>query len=178
MLDQHLDLTIALAWTIVIANIIVVPIVLRFAPLIARVTVIPPNVLLPLVLALIVIAVFQVSSSIGDVVVFGGAAVLGLFMKAYGWPRPPIVIAIVLGEIVEKFLWLSVSTYGWSMFQRPQFVAILVVVLAAAVFGMRIQAGAQKVSAMAEAEELASNQASATSDEATGPSAPQQETAS
>jgi|TARA_Y100000814_G_scaffold150715_1_gene109797 TctA family transporter len=147
MLDQHLDLTIALVWTIALANIIVVPIVLRFAPLIARVTIIPPNVLFPLVMAIIVIGVFQTSQSLGDLALFAIAGILGLFMKAYGWPRPPIVIAIVLAEVVEKYLWLSVNTYGWTMFQRPQFIAILVVVLVAAMIGMRVQRNAAKIQA-------------------------------
>ena len=147
MLDQHLDLTIALVWTIALANIIVVPIVLRFAPLIARVTVIPPNVLFPLVMAIITIGVFQTSQSLGDLALFALAGILGLFMKAYGWPRPPIVIAIVLAEVVEKYLWLSVNTYGWTMFQRPQFISILVVVVIAALIGRRVQRNAAKIQA-------------------------------
>ena len=158
MLKEHLDLTIALVWTIAIGNIIVVPIVLRFAPLIARVTVIPPHVLYPLVMATITIGVFQTSQSMGDLILFAIAGVLGLFMKAYGWPRPPIVIAIVLAEIAEKYLWLSANTYGWEMLQRPQFVLILVAVLVTMVVGMRVQSGASKMQSetladIAEADE-------------------------
>ena len=167
MLDKHLDLTIALVWTIAIANIIVVPIVLRFAPLIARVTVIPPNILFPLVMGIIVIGVYQSSQSLGDLVLFAAAGVLGLFMKAYGWPRPPIVIAIVLAEIVEKFLWLSANTYGMTMFQRPQFIAILVAVLAFALIGMKVQRQAtgisERVGALGTAEPTEDRQPESTS---------------
>ncbi len=145
MLGDHLDLTISLVWTIALANIVVVPIVLRFAPLIARVTVIPPNILFPLVMAIITIGVFQSSQAVGDLVLFAVAGVLGLFMKAYGWPRPPIVIAIVLAEIVEKYLWISVNTYGWEMFQRPQFIGILAAVVIAAMIGMRVQRSAARI---------------------------------
>tara|TARA_A100001037_G_C14522480_1_gene359372 strand:- start:60 stop:383 length:324 start_codon:yes stop_codon:yes gene_type:complete len=98
-------------------------------------------------MAIIVIGVFQTSQSLGDLALFAIAGILGLFMKAYGWPRPPIVIAIVLAEVVEKYLWLSVNTYGWTMFQRPQFIAILVVVLIGAVIGMRVQRNAAKIQA-------------------------------
>ena len=142
MLNENLDLTISLVWTIALANIIIVPIVLRFAPLIARVTVIPPNVIFPLVMAIITIGVFQTSQSIGDLVLFAIAGVLGLFMKAYGWPRPPIVIAIVLADTVEKYLWISVNTYGWAMLSRWQFLAILAAVAIGAVIGMRVQRSA------------------------------------
>jgi TctA family transporter len=65
-------------------------------------------------------------------------------MKRYGWPRPPILIAVVLAEIVEKFLWLSVNTYGFSMFLRPQFLSIIVVMIVVMVVSFRIQASAKR----------------------------------
>lgn len=145
MLNQHLDLSIALVWTIVLANIIVVPIVLRFAPLIARVTVIPPNILFPLVMAIIVIGVYQSSQSVGDLWLFAAAGVLGLFMKAYAWPRPPIVIAVVLANEAEKWLWIATNTYGWEMFLRWQFNAILAFVVLGAIVGLRAQRNASRI---------------------------------
>lgn len=155
MLNEHLDLTIALVWTIALANIVIVPVVLRFAPLIARVTVIPPNIIFPLVIAIITIGVFQTSQSMGDLVLFAIAGVLGLFMKAYAWPRPPIVIAIVLGEIVEKYLWISVNVFGWSMLYRWQFLTILGFVVLGAAIGMRVQRSASRIQAVQAAEESA-----------------------
>ncbi len=152
MLNQHLDLTIALVWSIVLANIVVVPIVLRFAPLIARVTVIPPNILFPLVMAIIVIGVYQSSQSVGDLWLFAAAGVLGLFMKAYGWPRPPIVIAIALANETEKWLSIATNTYGFEMFTRWQFLNILALVVIAAVIGLRTQQSATRIRAAEEAE--------------------------
>ena len=156
MLNQHLDLTISLVWTIALANIIVVPIVLRFAPLIARVTVIPPNILFPLVMAIIVIGVYQSSQSVGDLWLFAAAGVLGLFMKAYAWPRPPIVIAIVLANEAEKWLWIATNTYGWEMFLRWQFNAIIAFVVIGAIIGIRVQRNASRIRAVEdEHQELA-----------------------
>ena len=155
MLNRHLDLTIALVWTIVLANIIVVPIVLRFAPLIARVTVIPPNILFPLVMAIIVIGVYQSSQSIGDLWLFAGAGVLGLFMKAYAWPRPPIVIAIVLANEAEKWFHIALETYGWEMFARWQFIVILLFVIVGAIVGIRIQRSATRIRELEEPPERA-----------------------
>ena len=150
MLNQHLDLTIALIWTIALANIIVVPIVLRFAPLIARVTAIPPNILFPLVVAITIIGVFQSTQSIGDLWLFTAVSLLGLFMKAYAWPRPPILIAVVLAGEAEKWLWIATATYGWEMFLRWQFNAILVSVFIAAIIGIRAQRNASRVRAVEE----------------------------
>jgi len=139
MLTEHLDLIIALAWIIILANLVVVPIVLWFAPLLVRLTLFPPNILAPLVMGLVLIGVFQNAQSLGDLVVFAAFGVLGLFMKAYGWPRPPIIVAIVLSEIIEKYLWISVQAYGVSMLARPQFLGILFVVVAVLAIGYRTQ---------------------------------------
>ena len=129
MLSTHLDLTISLVYTVALANIITIPIMLRFSSWIVKISAIPPNVLAPLLIAVVTLGAFQASSSMGDLALTAAFGVLGVFMKRYGWPRPPILIAVVLGKILEKFLWLSVSTWGWSMMVRPQFLIIMILML-------------------------------------------------
>ena len=51
MLTQHLDLTVSMVYTIAFANLVVVPIMLAFAPTLCRIAVIPPNILAPVVWA-------------------------------------------------------------------------------------------------------------------------------
>jgi len=60
-------------------------------------------------------------------------------------PRPPILIAVVLADIVEKYLWISANTYGFSMFLRPQFLAIIAIMVFVMIVSLRIQASAKKV---------------------------------
>ena len=79
------------------------------------------------------------TNSVADLAVVLIFAVLGLFMKAYGWPRPPILIAVALGEVMEKYLWIAVNNYGFSMFARPQFLAILAVMGLVALAGVRMR---------------------------------------
>ncbi|MDP6559131.1 MAG: tripartite tricarboxylate transporter permease [Candidatus Binatia bacterium] len=147
MLTEHLDLTVSLVYTIVIANVIVVPIMLFAAPWMVRVAAIPPNVLAPVVIGLVTLAAYQATYSMEDLFLVLAFAVLGVFMKKYGWPRPPILIAIVLAEIVEKYLWISTNTYGWSMFIRPQFLGIIALMALVMIVSLRTQAGAQRVAA-------------------------------
>ncbi|MGB7946437.1 MAG: tripartite tricarboxylate transporter permease [Candidatus Binatia bacterium] len=153
MLTRHLDLTISLVYIVALANIVVVPIMLFAAPFITRIAAIPPNVLAPVVIGIVTLAAYQATYSIQDLFLVIGFAVLGIFMKRYGWPRPPILIAVVLAGIVEKFLWLSINTYGFSMFLRPQFLGIIAVMLIVMVVSLRIQAGAKR--ALAESSSAA-----------------------
>ena len=139
MMTNHLDVVVALVYVLMIANTLTVPIVMLFAPYLARLTLANPAVLAPIVIWVAMLAAYMTTNSVADLAVVLIFAVLGLFMKAYGWPRPPILIAVALGEVMEKYLWIAVNNYGFSMFARPQFLAILAVMGLVALVGMRMR---------------------------------------
>ena len=125
MLADNLDLTLTIVFSLVIANVLATGLALGFTPWLARVAFVPPNILVPLVFAVLALAAFQANFQVWDLVVmlvFGG---IGFFMKTYSWPRPPIIISVVLGGIVEKFYGIASLTYGWSMFTRLPVLAII-----------------------------------------------------
>ena len=51
-----------------------------------------------------------------------------------------ILIAIVLGPILEKYMLIAGQAYGWSMVLRPQFAAICLVLVLAMLMSLRLQA--------------------------------------
>lgn len=112
-----------------------------------------PNILAPLILALLSISVYQATSSLMNLWVVLGFSVLGTFMKRCGWPRPPLVIALVLAESVEKYLSISLNAYGVGMFARPQFLVIFVLTVAAGVYMLKMPRKTRRMSAR-ELEEI------------------------
>jgi len=144
MLTRHLDLTVSMVYTIAFANLVVVPIMLAFAPTLCRIAVIPPNILAPVVVAIVSLAALAANGALGDLGAVLAFGLLGVFMKRYGWPRPPILIAVALADILERFLWISVNNYGWGMLLRPQFLVILAFMVAVTLFSLRAQRGARK----------------------------------
>src|SRR5690606_41933027 len=64
------------------------------------------------------------SISAGDVVVMLGAAALGVACIRYDWPRVPFLLAVVLGSLAGRYLFLSLSLCGWSWLSRPIVVVI------------------------------------------------------
>ncbi len=130
MLNENLPLTLTIAFSLVLANVFATGLALGFTPLLTRIAFVQPNVLVPIVLAVMTIAAFQANVSIYDLVVmlaFGG---LGYFMKTYGWPRPPIIIAIILGGIIERFYGISIVTFGLGgIFTRLPVIAILLIAI-------------------------------------------------
>jgi TctA family transporter len=132
-----------MVYIIVLGNLIVVPIMLAFAPWFCRIALIPPNILAPIVICIVSLSALAASSSLGDLVAVLAFGVLGVFMKRYGWPRPPILIAVALADILERFLWISINNYGFAMLARPQFLAILGIMVLVILFGLHAQRGAR-----------------------------------
>jgi TctA family transporter len=144
MLDQNLDKTLTIVFSLALANVYATSLVLGFTPQLARIAFVPPNILVPLIFAVLSLAAFQANFQIADLIVmlaFGG---IGFFMKTYGWPRPPIIIAVVLGGIVEKFYGITVLTYGWGMFSRIPVLAIIAIAFLTGGYTLWIQRSVAK----------------------------------
>jgi len=147
MLNEHLDLTMFVVLVLGMANIIGAAVALFFTPVLARIGLMNPNTLAPLVLALMSISVYQATASLLNLWVVLGFSLLGTVMKRCGWPRPPLIIALVLAHSVEKYLSISLNAYGAGMFARPQFLMIIVLTLAAVAYMLNVQRKTRLMSA-------------------------------
>ena len=119
MLDEHLDVTFTLIWTVAIANIIGAGACFLFAGQFARVATIRAGILVPLVFGIMLVGAFQGGRDYGDLVVLVLFGALGWLMKTRGWPRPPLILAFVLGGLVENYLFISHFRYGLEWMLRP-----------------------------------------------------------
>ncbi|HEU5339310.1 MAG TPA: tripartite tricarboxylate transporter permease [Sulfuricaulis sp.] len=119
MLDEHLDVTFTLIWTVAIANILGAGACFLFADQFARVATVRAGILVPLVFGIMLVGAFQGARDYGDLVVLVLSGVLGWIMKTRGWPRPPLVLAFVLGGLVENYLFISHLRYGLEWMLRP-----------------------------------------------------------
>ncbi len=163
MLKENLVLVIALVYALALGNILSVPVMLLFAPWLARITLVSPDILAPLVIALTTLGAFLANYSMGDLAVTAAIAALGLFMKRYGWPRPPILIAVALGTILEKYMIISLAAFGFKMFARPTFLIVCGLMVLVILWGIRIQkqaASSQKGAKDSASDEKASEKAS------------------
>ncbi len=115
----HLAVTLAMVWTIVISNIITVAICLAFMGPLARITQIRSTLLVPFILVLVYVGAFaekNVFEDLGVVLAFGA---LGWVMAKLDWPRPPLLLGLVLGPLAENRLFLSTDNYGAAWLLRP-----------------------------------------------------------
>ncbi len=125
----HLDLTYSFVWVIIISNIITVAICFLFLKPIAQVTQVRGGIIIPIILILIYLGAFAEKNAFEDmlVVLFFGA--LGWIMEKLEWPRPPVLLGLVLGPLAENRLFLSTDNYGWAWTHRPGVIGIFALTL-------------------------------------------------
>jgi TctA family transporter len=124
MLTKHLDLTYSMVWSIAIANILGSGLCFAFSGQLAKVATLRYTLFMPVVLSLVYIGAFEASRNWGDIFSLIFFGMLGWAMKHFKWPRPPFVLGFILGDVLERYLFISIERYGISWMLRP-FVVIM-----------------------------------------------------
>ena len=133
MLKTRLDVTFAMVWILIIANLIVAAVCFLILNQLAALTFIRGGLLIPFLLLLVFIGSFTANNSLNDLVVTLIFGVMGYYMVLQGWPRPPLILGLILGKIAENYLWISTAAYGakWLVFPSVIFLIVLTVVIIA-----------------------------------------------
>ena len=126
----HLAVTLAMVWTIVVSNIITVAICLAFMGPLARITQIRSSVLVPFIMILVYVGAFAEKNVFEDLAVVLAFGALGWVMAKLDWPRPPLLLGLVLGPLAENRLFLSTDNYGAAWLLRPGVLIIAAVIAA------------------------------------------------
>jgi putative tricarboxylic transport membrane protein len=129
MLTKHLDLTYMIVWSLTLAHVIGAIICLACSRWLAQVSRIRPEILLPVIIALVFVAAFEGEHDWGDLFSLLFFGIIGWIMKRLGWPRPPMVLGLVVGVIFERYLFISTQLYGWGWLLRPPVLGILACVV-------------------------------------------------
>jgi TctA family transporter len=124
MLTKHLDITYSMVWSIAIANILGSGLCFAFSGQLAKVATLRYTLFMPGVLSLIYIGAFEASRNWGDIFSLMFFGMLGWAMKHFKWPRPPLVLGFILGQVIERYMFISIQRYGISWMLRP-FVVVM-----------------------------------------------------
>ena len=124
MLHKNLDITYSMVWSVALANILGAGMCYAFSPQFARLATLRFSLILPAVMGIIYIGAFEATRQWGDLYALLFFGLVGWCMKQFKWPRPPLILGAVLGDTIERYMFISVERYGISWFARPV-VAIL-----------------------------------------------------
>ncbi len=133
MVTQNPGLFWGIVASMYIGNVMLLILNLPLIGLWVQVLKIPYNILFPLILLFCLIGVYSLSNSIFDLYVMIGFGVLGYLMRKLGYEPAPLVLAFVLGPIMEnnlrKALILSDGTFGIFLERPISLVCLLLAVL-------------------------------------------------
>ena len=138
LVETQLDLVYTIIWTLAIANIIGAGLCVAVSPFVARLTTLPYAYVAPFMIMIVVFAAYQATSDWGDILSLLAVGVLGLYMRRFGWPRPPLIIGFVLAEGAENYLYQAIQFQGWAWLWRPGVLIIAAITVASVWAGARI----------------------------------------
>ena len=134
MLTTNVDVTFSMVWITVIANAVAVAVAFVVLKPLTRLTFISGPLLVPFLVLLMALGAYSSTNSYGDILVMLGASAIGVGCIRWNWPRIPFLLAVVLGGLAERYLFVSYSLFGWSWLTRPGVVGLLAV-MALVLFG-------------------------------------------
>jgi TctA family transporter len=126
MVTERLDLTLIIVWSLVLANLMATGLCFFFTRQLAGITKLPVHHLFPVLIVLIFLAAYQSTTDWGDLVALLGFSAIGISMKRFGWPRPPLIVGIVLQRLAETYFFLTTKLYGFSWLTRPVVIILFV----------------------------------------------------
>src|SRR5262249_6971070 len=122
----------AMVWSVALANILGAGLCYAFSPQFAKLATLRYTLILPAVLGIIYIGAFEATRQWGDLFTLLFFGLVGWIMKQFKWPRPPLILGVVLGDTIERFLFISIERYGLSWMLRP----IVALLFALAILGL------------------------------------------
>ena len=129
MLTKDAHITFSMVWTIVVANIFVAIFLMFWSKQVARIAFLPGHLLVPGVIFFVFMGAWLGGASLGDWVACLVFGILGFFMKRSGWARPPLVLGLILGEIMENKFQIAWRVHdGWGWIDRPVVLIIIVLI--------------------------------------------------
>jgi TctA family transporter len=129
MFTDHLNETLTMVWTLVFANILGAAILMIGIRFFAKIAYANLNLLAPFLICLVFLSAYLCTAHIGDLVTLMIFTVIGVVLKKTGLPRPPLVLGLILGPIIARYLFITVSLYGAEWVKLPSVIVFAVIIV-------------------------------------------------
>ncbi|MBL1378123.1 tripartite tricarboxylate transporter permease [Zobellella iuensis] len=118
MLEQRPDVFWGVIASMYVGNIFLLVLNLPLIPYIARILDMPKPLLLAMILIFCMIGVYGLSFNVFDLLLLLAFGLIGLAMKLFGFPTAPLILALILGAIMEESMRraLQISGGDWMTF--------------------------------------------------------------
>lgn len=125
MLNENLPLTMSFVWVLIMSHVISVGLSFLLLNQMVRITEVRSALILPAIVFLVLFGGFSENNTFFDMFVTLGAGLIGMVMIWLDWPRPPLVLGLVLGKLAENNLFISYARYELGFLARPLMIVII-----------------------------------------------------
>jgi putative tricarboxylic transport membrane protein len=137
LIKEHADLFWGLVASMYLGNVMLLALNLPLIGLWVKILKIPYYILFPLILLFCLIGSYSINNSITDVIFMNIFGLIGYFFRKFGYEAAPLILALVLGPMMEDSLRQSLLMSGGSPFiflNRPISLVILIIAFILLVF--------------------------------------------
>lgn len=142
LFSAHADRTYPFIFALFFASIVTCVVGLFCAPMVAKITKCPPNILNACIMSLCIVGALCIRNSVSDLWIMFAFGIVGYFMKLAKYEIAPVLLGMILGKIAEKGLTQSLvldETLGGvlkSCVTRPVCVILLVIMIVCIAYPM------------------------------------------
>ncbi|MGH7825170.1 MAG: tripartite tricarboxylate transporter permease [Candidatus Binatia bacterium] len=134
MFRKNADVIFSIVWIQGISGILGTLVGFVLANQLAKLAQVRYTILVPVILTFVLMGAFSANRDPADLITVVAFGVLGYFMKRLGYPRPALILGMVLGTLMERYLYRSVASYGFTWLTRPAVIVLLILALGTLAF--------------------------------------------
>ncbi|HWO42054.1 MAG TPA: tripartite tricarboxylate transporter permease [Candidatus Eisenbacteria bacterium] len=137
MVKKNPDMIYSVVWIQGISGLLGTLVGFVLAGQLAKLAQVRYTFMVPTLFFFILMGSFSVNRDPLDLVVAVAFGFLGYFMKRCGYPRPALILGLVLGDLMEKYLYRSMASYGFTWMTRPAVIVLFGLALASFIMTVR-----------------------------------------
>jgi TctA family transporter len=127
MVKKNPEIIYRIVWLQGISGIVGTLIGFVLASQLAKLAEVRYTFMVPIMFMFILMGAFSVNRDPLDLVVVVAFGILGYYMRRTGYPRPAMILGLVLGDLMEKYLYRSMASYGFSWLGRPAVIVLFII---------------------------------------------------
>jgi TctA family transporter len=137
MVKKHADIIYSVVWIQGLSGVLGALVGFLLAAQLAKLAEVRYSIMVPIMFTFILMGAFSVNRDPLDLVTVVAFGLLGYFMRRFGYPRPAMILGLVLGNLMEKYLYRSVASYGFGWLSRPAVIVLLILATISFMFTIR-----------------------------------------
>ena len=137
MIKKNPEMIYSVVWIQGIAGITGTLIGFGLSNQLAKLAQVRYSVMVPIIFIFVLMGAFSVTRDPADLLAVVGFGIFGYLMRRFGYPRPALILGLVLGSLMERYLYRSMASYGFTWLMRPAVMVLLVLAATSFFFAVR-----------------------------------------